>query len=73
MVLQNYATNGAVPDPSQFKGEAVTVGDAKFWVIGRDPAGNTGSDPYFGLMIDEGSRINLNYANTNTLAYLPNT
>jgi len=71
VVLQNYATNGAVPDPSQFKSEAVTIGDAKFWLIGRDPSGTSGSDPYFGLM-DEGGKISLNNANTNTLAYLPN-
>jgi type II secretory pathway component PulK len=71
VVLQNYGTNGAVPDSSQFKCEAVTIGDAKFWLIGRDPSGNSGTDPYFGL-IDEGGKINLNNANTNTLAYLPN-
>src|SRR5450756_1562399 len=71
VVLQNYATNGAVPDSSQFKCEAVTIGDAKFWMIGRDPSGTSGSDPYFGV-IDEGGKINLNNANTNTLAYLPN-
>jgi len=71
VVLSNYATNGAIPDPTQFKGEAVTIGDAKFWVIGRDPAGGNSTEPYFGL-IDEGGKINLNNANTNTLAYLPN-
>ena len=71
VVLQNYATNGAVPDSSQFKCEAVSVGDAKFWLIGRDPSGDSGTDPYFGL-IDEGGKINLNNANTNTLSYLPN-
>ncbi|HEV2691778.1 MAG TPA: hypothetical protein VG347_02670 [Verrucomicrobiae bacterium] len=71
VVLSNYATNGAMPDNTQFKNEAVTVGDAKFWVIGRDPAGGNSTEPYFGL-IDEGGKINLNNANTNTLAYLPN-
>ena len=40
-VLQNFATNGAVPDNTQFKCAAVPVGDAKFWLIGRDPAGQT--------------------------------
>ncbi len=70
-VLQNYATNGAVPDPSQFKCAAVPVGDAKFWLIGRDPSGANSTDPYFGL-VDENSKLNLNTANTNTLSYLPN-
>jgi len=72
-VLANYATNGAVPDPSQFKTAAVQVGDAKFWFIGRDPdpENANASDPYFAL-IDENSKINLNTADTNELAYLPN-
>ena len=70
-VLQNFATNGAVPDPTQFSAAAVAVGDAHFWIIGRDPAAGNTAEPYFGL-VDEGSKINLNTANTNTLSYLPN-
>src|SRR5882672_11313200 len=70
-ILQNYATNGAVPDNTQFKCEAVELGDAKFWLIGRNPAGGNFADPYFGL-VDEGGKISLNNASTNTLAYLPN-
>ncbi len=68
--LLNYATNGAVPDNTQFKCEAVPVGDAKFWVIGRDPAAKSPSDPYYGL-VDEGGKLNLNNASTNVLQYLP--
>jgi DNA uptake protein ComE-like DNA-binding protein len=72
-VLSNYATNGAVPDPSQFKTAAVPIGDAKFWFIGRDPESDNANstDPYFAL-IDENSKINLNTADTNELSYLPN-
>jgi type II secretory pathway component PulK len=69
-----YATNGAVPDNTQFHCEAVPVGNAKFWLIGRDPSAissTTGADPYFGL-IDEGGKINLNNISTNVLEYLPN-
>jgi len=69
-VLVTYATNGAVPDISQYQAEAVPVGNAKvpeengrFWLIGRDPAAATGgsasSEPYFGL-IDEASKLDLN-------------
>ena len=47
------------------------VGDAHFWLIGRDPAGPESTEPYFGL-VDEGSKLNLNTANTNMLSYLPN-
>src|SRR5271155_1994289 len=43
-VLQNFATNGAVPASTQFSCEAVPVGGAKFWLIGRDTTGqSTGS------------------------------
>src|ERR1035438_5550831 len=69
--LQNYATNGATPDNTQFKCEAVPVGDAKFWIIGRDPNPQNPTDPYFGL-VDEGAKLNLNNVNTNVLSYLPN-
>src|SRR5580704_15115233 len=46
--LQNFATNGAMPDNTQFKCEAVPVGDAKFWIIGRDPNADTDkpTEPY---------------------------
>src|SRR5208282_2499997 len=73
--LSLYATNGAVPVNTEFSCEAVPVGDAKFWLIGRDPAaslsGTAPTEPYFGL-VDESSKFNLNYANTNMLLYLPN-
>jgi len=70
--LQNFATNGAVPDYTQFKCEAVPIGDAKFWLIGRDPAA-TGSatEPFFSL-VDEGGKLDLNTVSTNVLEYLPN-
>jgi DNA uptake protein ComE-like DNA-binding protein len=76
-VLAVYATNGAVPDPGQYQAEAVPVGNAgateqnaHFWIIGRDPSGTPSSEPYFSL-IDEGSKLNLNRADSNTLACLP--
>jgi len=70
-VLQNLATNGAVPATNQFACAAVPVGDARFWLIGRDPSAQNPAEPVFGL-VDEGSKLNLNTANTNTLSYLPN-
>lgn len=70
-VLYNYSTNGSVPNNTQFSCSAVPVGDAHFWIIGRDPSENPSSDPYFGL-IDEGSKLNLNTVTTNSLYYLPN-
>jgi DNA uptake protein ComE-like DNA-binding protein len=74
-VLSNYATNGAVPATNEFACDDVPVGDAHFWIIGRDPdggvSGATPADPAFGL-VDEGSKLNLNTVNTNVLSYLPN-
>ena len=70
-VLYNYATNGAVPVNTQFSCEAVPVGDAHFWLIGRDPTEASSSDPYFGL-VDEGSKLNLNTVSSNVLMCLPN-
>jgi DNA uptake protein ComE-like DNA-binding protein len=66
-MLLIYATNGAVPDISQYGAEAIPMGSAKvpeangrFWLIGRDPNGSaTSSEPYFGL-VDEASKLDLN-------------
>jgi len=70
--LSNFATNGAVPNNTQFSCQAVSIGDAKFWIIGRDNSVTPSvTEPYFGL-IDEGSKLNVNKAGTNTLSYLPN-
>jgi DNA uptake protein ComE-like DNA-binding protein len=69
--LANFATNGVVPDNTDFSCANVPVGDAHFWLIGRDPSGTAATEPYFGL-IDEGGKLNLNRAGLNTLSYLPN-
>ena len=80
-ILQTYGTNGMVPNNTQFACEGVPVGDAHFWLIGRDPSvgasasastsTSTSTGPYFGL-IDEASKLNLNTVTTNALSYLPN-
>jgi type II secretory pathway component PulK len=73
-VLSNYATNGAMPDSSQFSCANVPIGDSHFWLIGRDlsavASGSTPTEPVFGL-VDEGGKLNLNTVNTNVLSYLP--
>src|ERR1035437_1327357 len=68
--LQNFATNGAMPDNTQFKCAAVEIGDAKFWLIGRDPYADNATEAYFGL-VDEGGKLNLNNVSTNVFQYLP--
>ena len=70
-ILYNYATNGAMPQTTEYHAEAVPIGDARFWFIGHDPAETASSDPYFGL-VDEASKLNLNTVGTNTLMALPN-
>ena len=71
MILQLYATNGVVPDTTRLRCEAVPVGDARFWLIGRNPQPAGSKEPYFGL-VDEGGKFNLNYVSTNLFQYLPN-
>ena len=71
-VLTTYATNGVMPDTSEYQSEAVPVGDAHFWTIGRDNS-VTPAHPdrvTFGL-VDEASKLNLNTASTNALIALP--
>jgi type II secretory pathway component PulK len=70
-VLSNVNEAGTLPDPASYLNEAVPVGNAKFWVIGR--GSNTNDPPtmiHFGL-IDEASKINLNTASSNMLYNLP--
>jgi DNA uptake protein ComE-like DNA-binding protein len=73
--LSNFSTNGAVPTTNQFACTDVPIGDAHFWLIGRDPdedtSGSVPTEPTFGL-VDEASKLNLNTVNTNVLSYLPN-
>lgn len=71
-VLANYATNGTMPDQTYYQTAAVQVGDARFWLIGRD----TNSPPLnpdqvcFGLT-DENSKLNINTATLGMLQNLP--
>ena len=63
-LLENQIANGSngmVMDPSAYVNTAVPVGEAHFWIIGRD-TNNITSGPgtlCFGL-IDEASKLNLN-------------
>ncbi|HTJ00285.1 MAG TPA: hypothetical protein VL527_15495 [Dongiaceae bacterium] len=70
-ILSTYSTNGVMPDSTEFACAAVPVGQAHFWLIGRDPEENSSTDPYFGL-VDEGGKLNLNTISSNILQYLPN-
>ena len=70
-VLSNVTTAGVLPDPQTYLNEAVPVGDAHYWLIGRgDGSTDSPTIPHFGL-VDESSKININTANSNMLMLLP--
>jgi DNA uptake protein ComE-like DNA-binding protein len=69
-VLTQFATGGNVPEAADYKAEALPVGDASFWFIGRNNDTTPGTDPFFGL-VDEASKLNLNTATRTMLEALP--
>lgn len=79
-VLTNYAVGGVVPrlDANQnstpdYRADALPVGDASFWFIGRDndnPQAAADTEPHFAL-VDESSKLNLNTATSAMLQQLP--
>jgi type II secretory pathway component PulK len=64
-ILAEQATNGLVPYIDDYSKEAVAVGGAHFWIIGRTDGQSTPNDVVYGL-VDEGSKLNIN--NTNVTA-----
>lgn len=64
-------SNGCLPDPSGYTCEAVPVGESHFWLLGRDTNNPTGPGQLTFGLVDEGSRLNLNYALSNQLIWLP--
>ena len=68
--LSNFVTNGILVTNSQFICESLPIGEARVWIIGRKPSGTVSTEPTFGLL-DEGSKLNLNRANSNALVSLP--
>jgi type II secretory pathway component PulK len=70
-ILASQATNGAIPDPSTYANQAVPVGNAHFWMIGRDTNATTSPQLSFAL-VDEASKMNLNSVSSNMLVNLPN-
>lgn len=73
-ILTTVAYPGYLPDPIDYYADAVPVGDATFWLIGRDTndwAINL-TTPAFGL-VDEASKINLNapWLTADLIQYLP--
>lgn len=69
-ILSQFGTNGTVPYRGDYSTEDIPVGDASFWLIGRDPDQRPTEDPVFGL-VDEASKLNLNTATRAMLEALP--
>src|SRR5205814_979554 len=69
-ILANQLTNGVVPDPNSYLSEAAPVGEAHFWLIGRDTNNLTGPGQLTFGLVDEASKLNLNSASSNMLTAL---
>ena len=69
--LAENGSNGIVPDPSSYQSQAVPVGDAHFWLIGRDTNNPVGPGRLCFGLVDEASKLNLNTITSNQLTYLP--
>jgi DNA uptake protein ComE-like DNA-binding protein len=64
-------SNGFMPDPAGYQCEAVPVGDAHFWLLGRDTNSSTGPGRMCFGLVGEASKLNLNYVASNHLIWLP--
>ena len=73
-VIQAYAPqSGQTPFTQTYQGQEVPVGNAHFWMIGRDTGGTSNINngvPMFAL-VDEASKLNLNTATIDQLEALP--
>ncbi len=71
-ILENLEEAGTMPDVEgdEYEAEAVSVGDAAFWLIGRDPDANPDTNSVFSL-VDECSKLNVNTATAEMLESLP--
>jgi type II secretory pathway component PulK len=70
LVLSRSAANGSRPLSADYEARAVPVGEARFWIVGRDADLAATAEPAFGL-VDETAKINLNTAPRRMLEALP--
>ncbi len=72
--IQAYTSqSGQNPFTQTYQGQEVPIGNAHFWLIGRDTGGTSNVNsgvPVFGL-VDEASKLNLNTATLEMLEALP--
>jgi DNA uptake protein ComE-like DNA-binding protein len=70
-VLANQLTNGLMPDPYTYACKAVPVGEAHYWLIGRETNESLSLPQISFGLVDEASKLNLNTASSNMLVFLP--
>lgn len=71
-LLALSSTNGGVPDLTSYRSQAVPVGEAHFWLIGRPGDYQVQPDEVFFGLVDEGSKLNLNNVTVDNLTLLTN-
>ena len=64
-------SNGVFLTLADFQCRAVPVGNAHFWLIGRDTNNPVGPGRMCFGLVDEASKLNLNQALSNTIVWLP--
>jgi type II secretory pathway component PulK len=69
VIAQLDNSDGAIPDPTTFPCQAVSIGAGYFWIL--RPPGDTETGYCFGL-VDEASKLNINSATADMLMNLPN-
>ena len=73
-VLANRINAMIVPSLANFRAEEVKIGAAKYWIIGRDTndlqTSLQSDTPVWGL-VDEASKVNLNYTTASNFQNLP--
>lgn len=72
-ILENQEEKGCMPDDESYESEEVSIGNAKFWIVGRtsgDEDEINGGQPVFGI-VSEASKLNLNTATLEMLEALP--
>jgi len=69
-LLTNATTPGLLPEDVSFESEALPVGEAIFWLLGRSPEVTDGSVREFGL-VDESGKLDLNRTRREDFLALP--
>ncbi len=69
-LLADLEVPGRLPDSWSYRAEAVPIGEAQFWFIGRPETDTAQEEPVFSLA-DEGARLPLNTVTVDMLQWLP--